>query len=102
VRARVRKLNMEILSSGMTADWRSVGLNRNGTLVRYRLEWLCSRDDGSMKPHARQGLRVGGRPPTARSVLFRFALGSAVAIAVAVVGGYFPSIRSSTSGRRGA
>jgi two-component system NarL family sensor kinase len=56
---------------------------------RYLLEWLCSRDDGSMKPHARQGLRVGGRPPTARSVLFRFALGSAVAIAVAVVGGYF-------------
>jgi len=28
-------------------------------------------------------------PPTARSVLLRFALGSAVAIAVAVVGGYF-------------
>ena len=29
------------------------------------------------------------RPPTARSVLLRFALGSAAAIAVAVVGGYF-------------
>ena len=33
--------------------------------------------------------RAGGRPPTARSVLLRFALGSAVAIAVAFVGGYF-------------
>ena len=32
---------------------------------------------------------VNSRPPTARSMLLRFALGSAVAIAVAVVGGYF-------------
>jgi two-component system NarL family sensor kinase len=32
---------------------------------------------------------VGGRSPTARSVLLRFALGSAAAIAVAVVGGFF-------------
>ncbi|MDX6475759.1 MAG: two-component system, NarL family, sensor kinase [Gaiellaceae bacterium] len=39
--------------------------------------------------HARQNRRVGSRPPTARSVLARFALGSAAAIAVAVVGGYF-------------
>ena len=45
---------------------------------------------GSMKlPHARKSRRGGGRPPTARSVLLRFALGSAAAIAVAVVGGYF-------------
>ena len=33
--------------------------------------------------------RAGTGPPTARSVLSRFALGSAAAIAVAVVGGYF-------------
>ena len=33
--------------------------------------------------------RLGRRPPTARSVLLRFALGSAAAIAVAVIGGYF-------------
>jgi two-component system NarL family sensor kinase len=39
--------------------------------------------------HARESRRVGNRPPTARLVLLRFALGSAVAIAVAVVGGYF-------------
>jgi two-component system NarL family sensor kinase len=32
---------------------------------------------------------MGRRPPTARSVMLLFALGSAVAIAVAVVGGYF-------------
>jgi two-component system NarL family sensor kinase len=43
-----------------------------------------------MEPqHARGSRRVGSRPPTARSVLLRFALGSAAAIAVAVVGGYF-------------
>ena len=40
-------------------------------------------------PHARGARRAGSRPPTARSVLLRFALGSAAAIAVAVVGGYF-------------
>jgi two-component system, NarL family, sensor kinase len=39
--------------------------------------------------HARESRRVGTRPPTARSVLLRFALGSAAAIAVAVIGGYF-------------
>jgi len=44
---------------------------------------------GSMKPRTRKSDRVAGRPPTARSVLLRFALGSAAAIAVAVVGGYF-------------
>jgi signal transduction histidine kinase len=33
--------------------------------------------------------RDGRRPPTVRSVLVRFALGSAAAIAVVVVGGYF-------------
>lgn len=38
---------------------------------------------------ARESRRVGSRPPTVRSVLLRFALGSAAAIAVAVVGGYF-------------
>jgi signal transduction histidine kinase len=38
------------------------------------------------KPKTRRAER---RPPTARSVLLRFALGSAVAIVVAVVGGYF-------------
>ncbi len=32
---------------------------------------------------------MGRRPPTARSVMLLFALGSAVAIAVAVIGGYF-------------
>ena len=32
---------------------------------------------------------MGSRPPTARSMLLRFAIGSAAAIAVAVVGGYF-------------
>jgi len=37
----------------------------------------------------RVGRGGGRRPPTVRSVLFRFALGSAAAIAVAVVGGYF-------------
>ena len=43
-----------------------------------------------MEPlRARESRRVGSRPPTARSVLLRFALGSAAAIAVAVVGGYF-------------
>jgi len=40
------------------------------------------------KSNANQRRRVNG-PPTARSVLVRFALGSAAAIAVAVVGGYF-------------
>ena len=43
--------------------------------------------DGPLR--ARESRRVGNRPPTARSVLLRFALGSAAAIAVAVVGGYF-------------
>ena len=43
-----------------------------------------------MEPlRARESRRVGGRPPTARSVLLLFALGSAAAIAVVVVGGYF-------------
>src|SRR2546423_11121415 len=37
----------------------------------------------------RERRRAANRPPTARSVLSRFALGSAAAIAVAVVGGYF-------------
>jgi hypothetical protein len=32
-RATARKLNMEILSSGTTADWRSVGRTGNETLV---------------------------------------------------------------------
>jgi signal transduction histidine kinase len=45
---------------------------------------------GSMSsPLARKSPRAGSRPPTARSVLLRFALGSAAAIVVAVVGGYF-------------
>lgn len=44
----------------------------------------------SMEPlRPRASRRVGRRPPTARSVVMRFALGSAAAIAVAVVGGYF-------------
>jgi two-component system NarL family sensor kinase len=43
-----------------------------------------SRDDGHMA-----GARDRRRPPTVRSVLVRFALGSAAAIAVVVVGGYF-------------
>lgn len=43
-----------------------------------------------MKPRrTRQGRPAASRPPTARSVLLRFALGSAAAIALAVVGGYF-------------
>ncbi len=37
----------------------------------------------------RASRRLGSRPPTARSVLLRFGLGSAAAIAVAVGGGYF-------------
>jgi two-component system, NarL family, sensor kinase len=36
-----------------------------------------------------RGRRAGSRAPTARSVLLTFAAGSALAIAVAVVGGYF-------------
>ncbi len=40
-------------------------------------------------PDARQSRRIGSGPPTARTVLVRFALGSGAAIAVAVVGGYF-------------
>ena len=39
--------------------------------------------------HVRGGRTLGAPPPTARSVLLRFALGSAAAIAVVVVGGYF-------------
>src|SRR5712671_6216873 len=39
--------------------------------------------------HARRTVRAGRRPPTPRSVLFRFAVGSTAAIAVAAVGGYF-------------
>ena len=43
-----------------------------------------------MKPlRARESRRVGGHPPTVRSVLLLFALGSAAAIVVVVVGGYF-------------
>ena len=43
-----------------------------------------------MEPQrARASRPVGNRPPTARSVLLRFVLGSATAIAVVVVGGYF-------------
>src|SRR4051794_41112269 len=45
---------------------------------RFRAKRPWSGDDGSMN-----------RPPTAASVLVRFALGSAAAIAVALVGGYF-------------
>ena len=41
----------------------------------------------SASPRASQ--RSGRRPPTARSVVLLFALGSAAAIAVAVIGGYF-------------
>jgi two-component system, NarL family, sensor kinase len=37
----------------------------------------------------REGQARAGRPPTARSVLLRFFLGTAIAIAIAVVGGYF-------------
>ena len=56
--------------------------------------WLLGSSAAAMMwsmqlPHPRRSRRVGGRPPTARSVLLRFALGSAAAIAVAVVGGYF-------------
>ena len=44
---------------------------------------------GPMEPSPTTSRRLGSRAPTARSVLLRFALGSAAAIAVAVVGGYF-------------
>ena len=37
----------------------------------------------------REGRTPGTQPPTARSILLRFAIGSTAAIAVAVVGGYF-------------
>ncbi len=40
-------------------------------------------------PLARDGRRVGRRPPTVRSVLLWFAIGSAFAISVVVIGGYF-------------
>ena len=51
-------------------------------------EWR--RDDGRMKPRrTREGRTPGTQPPTARSILLRFAIGSTAAIAVAVVGGYF-------------
>jgi len=61
-----------------------------GRWSRYLLEWLRSRDDGIVRrPRTDQRLGVSGRPPTTRLVLLRFALGSAAAIAVAVVGGYF-------------
>jgi two-component system NarL family sensor kinase len=39
--------------------------------------------------HTAKDRRHGARPPTARAVLSRFAIGSAAAIAIAVVGGYF-------------
>src|SRR6187455_42162 len=44
---------------------------------------------GPMEPRPSRTLTLGSRAPTARSVLLRFALGSAAAIAVALVGGYF-------------
>ncbi len=44
---------------------------------------------GSMEATRSRSRTLGSRAPTARSVLLRFALGSAAAIAVAVVGGYF-------------
>jgi signal transduction histidine kinase len=44
---------------------------------------------GPMQPTNARSRRVGSLPPTARSVLLRFGVGSAIAIAVAVVGGYF-------------
>ena len=43
----------------------------------------------SVEQRQRASRRPGRRPPTARSVVLLFALGSAAAIAVAVVGGYF-------------
>lgn len=55
------------------------------------LEQSRSDDDGTMTPGPRRqdGRRGGALPPTALSVLLRFALGSAAAIAVAGIGGYF-------------
>jgi two-component system, NarL family, sensor kinase len=44
---------------------------------------------GPMELPSSRGRALGSSSPTARSVLLRFALGSAAAIAVAVVGGYF-------------
>ena len=44
---------------------------------------------GPMASPSSSSRAPGSRSPTARSVLVRFALGSAAAIAVAVVGGYF-------------
>jgi two-component system NarL family sensor kinase len=44
---------------------------------------------GSMHEPSANHRRAAIGPPTARSVLVRFALGSAAAIAIAVVGGYF-------------
>ena len=44
---------------------------------------------GPMEPSTSRSRTLGSRAPTARSVLLRFALGSAAAIAVALVGGYF-------------
>ena len=44
---------------------------------------------GPMASSSARSRALGSRSPTARSVLLRFALGSAAAIAVAVVGGYF-------------
>ena len=42
-----------------------------------------------MEPPSSRSRTLGSRSPTARSVLLRFALGSAAAITVAVVGSYF-------------
>jgi signal transduction histidine kinase len=42
-----------------------------------------------MRGSTKSDPRAGAAPPSVRSVLVRFALGSAAAIAVAVVGGYF-------------
>ena len=47
------------------------------------------RHDGRVKPLRTRETRPVGRPPNAGSVFSRFALGSAAAIVVALVGGYF-------------
>src|SRR5207342_3597844 len=44
---------------------------------------------GPMASSSARSRALGSRSPTARSVLLLFALGSAAAIAVVVVGGYF-------------
>src|SRR3954452_4343256 len=61
-----------------------------GRWSRFRLRPRPSGHDGpEMAPQLHRRTPRGRLPPTPRSVLFRFAVGTLAAIAVAAVGGYF-------------